>query len=140
MPYVKGHIGERLNSNVSGYGATGNWVYDAIVLNLKKLIPYEYGIYGAVVLLAVIIMFVIIPVLKGRIVLREKIQTSNCVLYLTLGLIPYVRYLVLHNHSIIHSFFTYRAQAATVLAICLIILETIEPVNPKRKSVCEKNK
>ena len=133
IPYVKGHIGERLNSIVSGYGITGNPIYDAIVLNLKKMIPYEYGIYGAVGLMIALALFVVLPVYKGKIVLRKKIQVSSCLLFVLLGLVPYIRYMILRNHSIIHSFFTYRAQAATVLALCFIILELVKPV--KRKLV-----
>ena len=36
---------------------------------------------------------------------------------LVLGLVPYLRYIVLNNHSYLHEFFTYRAQAASVLAL-----------------------
>lgn len=38
-------------------------------------------------------------------------------LMLILGLLPYLRYIVLNNHSYLHCFFTYRAQAAAVLAL-----------------------
>lgn len=40
-------------------------------------------------------------------------------LMLLLGVVPYVRYLALSNHSYLHEFFTYRAQAATILMPCL---------------------
>lgn len=38
-------------------------------------------------------------------------------LMLVLGFVPYLRYIVLNNHSYLHEFFTYRAQAASVLAL-----------------------
>lgn len=38
-------------------------------------------------------------------------------LMLLLGVVPYVRYLALSNHSYLHEFFTYRAQVATILAM-----------------------
>lgn len=38
-------------------------------------------------------------------------------LMLVLGLVPYLRYIVLNNHSYLHEFFTYRAQAASMLAL-----------------------
>lgn len=38
-------------------------------------------------------------------------------LMLVLGLVPYLRYIVLNNHSYLHEFFTYRTQAASVLAL-----------------------
>ena len=45
------------------------------------------------------------------------------ILFGVLGLVPYVRYLVLHNHAWLHCFFTYRAQLATVLAVVMILEE-----------------
>ena len=44
----------------------------------------------------------------------------SIIIYGIVGLIPYARYLVLHNHSYLHCFFTYRAQIATILAMFLI--------------------
>ena len=137
MPYVRGHIDERLNQAVSGTGITGNAVFDAITRNLKKLIPYEYGIYGAIALLVFILVAIVFPVIMGKIALRKNIQTINCFVYAVLGLIPYIRYIVLRNHSIIHSFFTYRAQAATILAVCLIVLELVEPASRRAVPVHE---
>ena len=40
-----------------------------------------------------------------------------------LGTVPFLRYLVLANHSFLHAFFTYRAQLATLLAAALILAE-----------------
>lgn len=131
MPYVSQHINERLSQAVIIDGITGNDLYDAVTLNLKKLIPYEYGIYGAVALIILIVFFFVIPVLKNEIVLKKRIQFSNCALYLLLGTIPYIRYMVLRNHSIGHSFFTYRAQASTILALCFITLELVETAKNK---------
>lgn len=133
VPYVSGHIDKRLNTAVSGYGTTGNSVYDAVTLNLKKLIPYEYGIYGAAVFLLFLIIFFVIPVLNGKIMLRKNIKVLNLASYAVMGLVPYIRYMVLRNHSVVHSFFTYRAQAATVLALSFITLELVQPA--KRKEV-----
>lgn len=42
-------------------------------------------------------------------------------LLLILGLIPYVRFLALRNHSFIHYFFTYRAQVVTVAVILAVM-------------------
>ena len=51
------------------------------------------------------------------------IDKKRVIIYLTIGLIPYIRYFVLHNHAFKHYFFTYRAQAGTVLAIVLVLNE-----------------
>ena len=126
MPYVTGHVAERIGGSVVGYHITGNTYIDTLLLNLRNLFPYEYGLSGAV-LVFLLILAMLFPVATGRVGLREKINGSNVVLFAAIGLIPYIRYLVLHNHSYIHNFFTYRAQAATVMAVCFIILELVEP-------------
>lgn len=49
---------------------------------------------------------------------RKPFARDITVILLILGAVPYLRYLVLSNHSYLHEFFTYRAQAASVLALC----------------------
>ena len=44
-------------------------------------------------------------------------------LMLLLGLVPYVRYLLLSNHAYMHYFFTYRAQLVTVMVLMYICWE-----------------
>lgn len=53
---------------------------------------------------------------RGNIKAKELIT----VLFI-LGAVPYIRYIVLNNHSYLHDFFTYRAQAASVLALLTAI-------------------
>lgn len=43
----------------------------------------------------------------------ERLYGEISVLF-CIFLVPYIRYLVLHNHSYLHCFFTYRAQMETV--------------------------
>lgn len=133
LPYVTGHVTERINGAVSGYHITGNTYLDTLLLNLRNLFPYEYGLSGAVLVVAFIFAVIVLPVVAGHVKMRKNVRASNVLLFAAIGLVPYVRYLILHNHSYIHSFFTYRAQAATVLALCFIILDLVEPT--KRKSV-----
>ena len=130
MPYVSGHISERLDGNISGL--TGwNYTLQAIVRNLKCLFPYEYGISGAVLVTVLVALVFFLPVAIGKIRLKENISWRNIWLYLALGIIPYLRYAVLHNHAYIHASFTHRAQASTILALCFICLELVEPVHTR---------
>ena len=76
--------------------------------------------------MAFAVVVFVIPAALGKLSVRQEIDTSNILLYACVALIPYVRYLVLHNHSYIHYSFTYRAQAATVIAICFIFFELFE--------------
>lgn len=51
-------------------------------------------------------------------IMRSGISSNGFAqLMLILGLLPYLRYIVLSNHSYLHDFFTYRAQATSALAL-----------------------
>ena len=126
MPYVTGHIAERLGGKVVGYYMTGNFYLDTLLKNIQRLFPYEYGIYGAALVMLFVAVIFVIPAAQGKLSVRREINGPSILLYACIGLIPYVRYMVLHNHSYIHYFFTYRAQAATVIAICFIFFELFE--------------
>jgi hypothetical protein len=49
-----------------------------------------------------------------------KISYKKVILFLIIGLMPYVWYLLLANHSYLHWWFTYRLQAITV--VCLLFM------------------
>ena len=131
LPYVTGHVAERISGGVTGYYMTGNIYIDTLLLNLRNLFPYEYGLSGAVLVMVFMFVVVALPVVTGRVRLREKVNLSDVLLFAVIGLLPYVRFLVLQNHSYIHNFFTYRAQAATIMASCFIVLELVGPTQRK---------
>ncbi len=129
LPYVTGHIEERLGG---GLGLTqSEFLKAAIIRNLACMSPYGYGIYGAIVILLLIFALVFRPVLMNELQICKRKNVGRIVLFLVLGVVPYVRFLILHNHSVLHNPFTYRAQAATVMALCFVILEFVEHVPRK---------
>ena len=67
------------------------------------------------------IALILFALYVGFVYRQDRVDRGFIVLATIIALVPYVRYLVLHNHSYIHCFFTFRAQAATVMAIVLII-------------------
>ena len=91
---------------------------------------FEYGIYGSIVLVLFIMFFMVIPVWNNRVRVRSKIDWNCIRLYLVLGTLPYIRYLLLPTHTSHHYFFMHRAQAVTVLALCSVVREFVEK-NPK---------
>lgn len=120
MPYVTGHISERIGG-VDESITVGPIAFlaGAITRNLKCLFPFGYGTVGMLAGVLVVLLFSYMAfVYRGRDIDRKRV-----LLYLTIGLIPYFRYLVLHNHAYKHFFFTYRAQAGTILALFLILNE-----------------
>ena len=114
MPYITEHIGERLGGDLG----LNLWQYltGAVMKNAGCLFPLGYGGAGAVAG----ILLIIYAAYRGYVYHVKGYDKESILLYALIGLVPYIRYLVLHNHSYIHCFFTYRTQAATVLAIVMI--------------------
>ena len=90
--------------------------------NIGCLFPLEYGVAGKIAGAALLLAVIYVAYVYHR----KQICKEWILLYALFGLVPYVRYIVLHNHSYLHFFFTYRAQMATVLAVVLILEELTE--------------
>ncbi|MGN0317529.1 MAG: hypothetical protein ACI4E1_06265 [Lachnospira sp.] len=117
MPYISEHIGERLSGDIGL--SWWDYISGAVWRNVRCLFPFEYGIVG---MIAGIIL-VVASIYAGYVYHGKNICKEKVALYALTGLVPYIRYIVLHNHSYLHFFFTYRAQLATILAIVLILEE-----------------
>lgn len=115
MPYVSEHIDERIGGDL-GFGSV-QYIFSAIWNNIKCLFPFEYGVAGAFAGIALMIFVCY----TGYVYHGKSYNKAYVIIYALTGLIPYVRYGVLHNHSYLHYFFTYRAQIATVFAIVLML-------------------
>lgn len=117
LPYVVNHVQERLGGDV-GLSLV-RYMAGAVLRNVGCLFPLEYGTLGVLAVLTLVIFSSYVGyVHQKKAVCRERVA-----LFTALGLVPYVRYLVLHNHAWLHCFFTYRAQLATVLAVVMILEE-----------------
>lgn len=81
--------------------------WDAIVENFGMINLWIPGI--AVVLL------VVFTVLR-----HQKFNYKKAVLFVFIGLMPYVWYFILSNHSYLHWWFTYRLQAMTLACLMLM--------------------
>ncbi|MGN0415388.1 MAG: hypothetical protein ACI4FX_07840 [Agathobacter sp.] len=117
MPYISEHIGERIGGDI-GIGL-GQYIIGAVLNNVKCLFPFGYGVAGMFAGMALLLFVVYV----GYVYHKKHICRERILLYVLIGLLPYIRYIVLHNHSYLHCFFTYRAQLATILAIVLILEE-----------------
>ncbi len=117
MPYVSEHIEERLG------GDMGLGLFQYLILSLTRnigcLFPLGYGTAGLLIGIGLLMAAVYV----GYVYHGKSIAGDRILVYAVIGLVPYVRYLILHNHSFLHCFFTYRAQAATVMAAIFILGE-----------------
>lgn len=117
MPYVMGHVQERLGGDLGL--SLGRYMAGAVLRNIKCLFPLEYGTAGVLAVLALVVFASYV----GYVYQKKTIRWDYVILFAALGLIPYVRYLVLHNHAWLHCFFTYRAQLASIVAVVMILAE-----------------
>ena len=132
MPLVSSHIVERIGG-VRPVSSPILYVLDAVRRNIQLVFPLEFGIYGGIVVLLLVIVFFVRPTIQKRIEIRSSIRWRLVLLYGILGMIPIVRFMLLHNHSWYHQFFTYRALAGTLLALIFMVSEILTYL-PRTKS------
>ncbi len=124
LDYVTEHISERLDGTHVGIEGLNQFqiVFSAIFRNLFALLPSGFGVTGIVISVVLLIMVAY----HCFVYAKQSYNKGLIGVYIIIALLPYIRYLVLHNHSMIHYFFTYRAQFATLMAIALIVNESFD--------------
>ena len=121
MPYVTEHVEERLGGNI-GISLPG-YLLGAVWRNLSCLFPFGYGPAGLMAGLALLIFAAYRLYVYKVSGWDRKYLTALA----AIAVIPFIRFLVLHNHSYLHYFFTYRALMGTVTAAVLVIWEINRP-------------
>ena len=99
------------------------FLFSTLQKNIGCLLPFDFGWIATVVFAGMVLALFIAGFKRNRITARKP--SGIIWIYLTIGLMPYVRYAVIRHHSWVHYFFTYRAQAATVMALCFSIAEVV---------------
>lgn len=84
--------------------------WDALSRNFKMIQLW--------MIVVAVVLFIIFNVLK-----HKKFNYKKAVLFVLIGLAPYVWYLILSNHSYLHWWFTYRIQAITIACLLLMLAE-----------------
>ena len=135
MPFVQNSIVEHLGT-ADRLSLPELWL-KSIQRNIYNLATLSYGMTGAVLTLLAFFCFVFLPVCFNRMTLKKQIQKEWCLLYLAAGLIPFLRFVVISEHSAVHAWFTYRALAASMMALILAFYELVD-LNFKRKQTGEK--
>lgn len=119
MPYVSEHISERIGgTEYLGLGLM-SYLFGSLKRNVMCLFPIGWGAAGAVIGVILILIYIYIAYVYHK----KDADKLQILMYVLIAGIPYVRYLVLHNHAYLHCFFTYRAQLASVLAMILVLEE-----------------
>ena len=116
IPYVSGHITQRMGTETR-IGETN--IIKTMFRNINCLIPMNYGSgfrIGVGVLLVVLVCFLV--VYKKKDVCLPYVITVGA-----MAILPWLRFIILENHSYLHFMFTYRAQLSTLMALILLVAE-----------------
>lgn len=104
------------NSNLTPEATASQRFIGAFGRNMGSLFPFRDNMSMSTAIflffLAVCLLLAVIYLFRGK-----NFSGKMLILCLLLGLVPYLRYLVLQNHSYMHYFFTYRAQLVTAVAL-----------------------
>ena len=90
----------------------------SLLRNVRCLFPFSVlndtlgFVLPPLLLLAIAMVFYIIK--------KQKNMPDIVLVLFLIGLLPYLRYVVLSNHSYIHYFFTFRAQLVSIFCLLLI--------------------
>ena len=117
-PYVSSYLTDRVAGPVSSTDYVGEF-FGALLRNIAVLFPLEYGTFGIVIWVALLVA----AGYFGYVHHRKGFDRTLVLMYTVIGVVPLVRFLALINHSFRHYFFTYRAMLTTLTAIVLIVAE-----------------
>jgi hypothetical protein len=121
MPYVTEHIEERMAGNLGDMSIFG-YLWLSVKRNVTCVFPLDYGLTGAIItgVLFVIIMYF------TYVYHKKKIDWKYIIFFLVLGIVPYLRILVMRNHSVLHYFFVHRALCISVFAFLIGAADVID--------------
>ncbi len=105
-------------------------IIQSILRNISCIFPFSFISRNGYV--AVIIFFVIVTIILYVFKKKKTSSTLNTILCL-IAIIPFVRFIVLSNHSYLHYFFTYRALISTIFCLGLLFAYNFDFNYLKRK-------
>ncbi|MBR3580174.1 MAG: hypothetical protein IKN95_04150 [Lachnospiraceae bacterium] len=121
MPMVTGHIEERMAGDLGDMSLLP-YLWLALKRNVTCLFLLDYGLTGAII---AGVLFVIILYFT-YVYHKKKIDWKYIIFFLILGLVPYLRILVMRNHSTLHYFFVHRALCISVFTFLTAAAEVID--------------
>lgn len=89
--------------------------------NIRALYPLNMGGKG----IMIVILLIVIAIYFSIVFQKKEINAGYICSLLVIFCVPYIRYLILHEHSATHYFHTYRAQISTVTVLTLITIEMV---------------
>lgn len=128
LDYVIKYALVRINGET--YVSTSMMYKEVILKNVFALFPFNL-IKNKYIILPLVIATIILAILYKK----DKKELKLITPFLVIAVIPYIRYLVLTNHSWLHYYQTARAQFSTIICIILMFIYGVD----KNKIKGEKN-
>lgn len=113
--FVKGNFILRING-LQGLSSYKELYYTSFSRNINNIFPFCFFENKMIFILVLILIFLFIDWKN----IRKKWFS---LIMLLIGITPYIRYLILANHSYRHAFFTFRIQLIFIICIGLIIYD-----------------
>lgn len=112
-------------------------LFAGLYLNIQMLFPHLNSSTTAMFIFCIVLVVLLAILFLFH---KDGCNRNNFVLYLSfIFIIPYIRYVILSNHSFVHYFFTYRAQVSSIL-IMLLLFSTILDWSLIRRCFLKKKK
>ena len=128
LDFVVAKAKRRINGKVIGY-SKGYMLRNSILRNVKVIYPF-YMIHEVSTAVCIILGIVISTVLLIK---KDKKSLLNFLIFMLIAIVPYIRYLVLLNHSFMHYIFTFRDQLITIMALIVGIALSIDKTKLKQE-------
>ena len=122
LEYVKNNAMLRINGEIADISKQ-MLPLEAIVRNFFALYPFNM-IENKIQLIILPVILFIIEIIFIRKKDRKELWISA--LLLLIATIPYIRYMVLANHSYYHSFFNFRSQLRTIISLILAMISSFD--------------
>lgn len=121
IEYVKDEALLRINGRMERISILEMYI-GAITKNIYTLFPINIIKRKQKLILLILIVIIMISYFIDR----KKVKNKFLMLLILLGIMPYIRYILLANHSYRHYFFTYRAQLVSIIVFIFIIIYTVD--------------
>lgn len=123
----------------SAGGSVAGKYAGAIFRNIASIFPFSLAkTYGGVILLIFLTAFLVFCIFFLYRKNKKNMQQAWFIgLLMLIGIVPYIRYIALSNHSYLHYFFTYRAQLVTVTVLIYAFIWSLDKklINKRLKEI-----
>ena len=121
LDYVVDKAMIRINGPIENYSIIYVMI-QGIIRNISTLYPF-YMFKNTATVVCILIGIVVVTILLIK---KDKKSIINFFIYFFIAISPYIRYIILANHSYKHYIFTFREQLITIMALIVGICVSID--------------